>query len=422
MTESVELPRDASHSKRIALLVLLVVASVIVYIDRAAISTAKESIQQQFHLDERQMGVVFSVFAIGYAIGQLPAGWLADRIGPRKTLAMALSVWSVLSALTGLIWNWSSLITVRLLLGLGEAAVFPGCARAIRDWLPPSERGRANGALFAGSRLGAALSYPVMALVLLHWNWRRGFWGLGLIGMAWVVLWGICIFSRSALANVSNTEMDVTDYGEHRVKGASPNLLLLSALLFQYLVSNFTNFICLSWMLPYLKGTYGLSGVTASIYSMPPLLCGATALTITGWIVDRLYRSGFARWSRRAPAIVGFALSAIGIFSLTRTHSVYGAVLCFTIAIFGADVTVGPSWVVCTDIGGTKTGRISAIMNLLGGVGAFLSANAYPILHQLTGGYSSYFIVAAVLDLLAIGCWIAVSSLRVADVNQPIAA
>jgi ACS family glucarate transporter-like MFS transporter len=96
--------------------------------------------------------------------------------------------------------------------------------------------------------------------------------------------------------------------------------------------------------------------------------------------------------------------------------------LCFTVAIFGADVTVGPSWVVCTDIGGTKTGRISSIMNLLGGVGAFLSANAYPILHQLTGGYSSYFIVAAVLDLLAIGCWIAVSSLRVADVNRSIAA
>ena len=189
MIESVGVERSASKHERIGLLFVLVVVSVIVYVDRAAISTAREGIEQQLSLSEQSMGFVFSVFALGYAIGQLPAGWLADRIGPRRTLAIALSVWSVLAALTGLVWNWTSLITVRFLLGTGEAAVFPGCARAIRNWLPVEERGRANGALFAGSRIGAALSYPVMALFLLYSNWRCGFWGLGLVGISWVLLW-----------------------------------------------------------------------------------------------------------------------------------------------------------------------------------------------------------------------------------------
>ena len=163
-------------------------------------------------------------------------------------------------------------------------------------------------------------------------------------------------------------------------------------------------------MLPYLKATYGLNGVEAALYSMPPLLCGATALGLTGWIVDSLYRSHASAWSRRAPAIAGFALSALGVFAITQVHSVRAAVMCFTVAIFGADATVGPSWVVCSDIGGEKTARVSAAMNLTGSVGAFISANAFPFLHQRTGGSSAYFLLAAVLDLLAIACWVTVAS------------
>jgi len=144
----------------------LFILSMITYIDRTSVSTAKEPIAAELRLSDQQVGMIFSSFALGYAFMQIPTGWLADKVGPRVVLAGTVSFWSALTALTGAAWSFVSLLLIRFLFGIGEAAVFPGSARAIRNWMEPGERGRANGALFAGSRLGAALSYPLLVWML----------------------------------------------------------------------------------------------------------------------------------------------------------------------------------------------------------------------------------------------------------------
>ncbi len=152
--------------KRYLVLGALFVLSLITYVDRVAISSAKAPLASGLALSDQAMGWVFGAFALGYALAQIPAGWFADRIGPRWSLATVVVAWSVFTALTGAAQGLLALLGIRFLFGVGEAGAFPGSARAIFNWLPASERGRANGILFSGSRLGGALAFPLLAWML----------------------------------------------------------------------------------------------------------------------------------------------------------------------------------------------------------------------------------------------------------------
>jgi ACS family glucarate transporter-like MFS transporter len=103
--------------------------------------------------------------------------------------------------------------------------------------------------------------------------------------------------------------------------------------------------------------------------------------------------------------MAGFALAAAGVFGVTLVESPAAAVACFTVATFGADVTISPSWAYCMDIGGRNSGAVSGSMNMVGNLGSFVSANAFPYLYTLTGSANTYFRTAALLNVISILCW-----------------
>ncbi len=179
----------------------------------------------------------------------------------------------------------------------------------------------------------------------------------------------------------------------------------------QYFASNFTFFIGLSWMLPYLKRQFHLADTDAVPFAMAPLLAGTLSQWIAGWLVDVLYRSRYRAWSRRIPAILGFGISTAGLLALTQAATPMAAAVCFTLAVFGSDMTVSPSWVFCADIAGKNAGSVSGAMNMVGNLGSFVSANAFPILAAATGSASAYFFCAAAFNVLGILCWFAMRSL-----------
>ncbi len=395
--------------RRFGVVLALFLLSMITYIDRTSISTAKDPIAAELNLSDVEMGMVFSSFALGYAVMQLPAGWIVDTVGARVALAGAVGLWSVLTALTGIAWSYHSLLAIRFLFGAGEAAVFPSSAQVIRNWLVPAQRGRANGALFAGSRLGAAASYPLIAWMLGFWNWRFAFLCLGLGGLIWTAGWLAWFRDHPVEIPMQGQKESVSR--EDAVAAGPWMTPPLGLAMLQYFASNFTNFICLTWMLPYLKTQYHLSTSDAAIYSMAPLLLGATAQGVAGSMVDRIYGSRLSLWSRRLPAMVGFSLAAIGLVGVTQAHSIGSTVIAFSVAIFGADMTVSPSWVFCTDVAGARTGRVSGAMNMCGSIGALVSASAFPFLHHHTGTSSAYFSIAALLDVAGILCWLGMRSL-----------
>ena len=110
--------------------------------------------------------------------------------------------------------------------------------------------------------------------------------------------------------------------------------------------------------------------------------------------------------------MLGFTFSAAALVALTRAESAEAAIFCFTVAAFGADMTISPSWVFCADIAGDKAGSISGAMNMLGNLGSFVSANAFPFLQGLTGSASAYFLLAALINVGAVFCWFRMTSLE----------
>jgi MFS transporter, ACS family, glucarate transporter len=133
-------------------------------------------------LSDAAMGAVFSAFALGYAFAQIPSGWLADRFGPRVTLAFVVALWSVFTVLTGVASGLATLLVVRFLFGAAEAGAFPGSARVIYNWLPPRMHGIANGILFSGALVGGAIAFPFFQWLLAAHGWGMAFFLLGVPG------------------------------------------------------------------------------------------------------------------------------------------------------------------------------------------------------------------------------------------------
>ena len=151
--------------------------SAILYIDRVCISQTGKTIQGEFGLNDRQMGLVYSAFTLAYALFEIPTGWLGDRFGPRKTLVRVVLWWSLFTAATGWVSGVAALIAVRFLFGAGEAGCFPNLTRAFSMWLPPAEKSRAQSILWLCARWGGALTPVLVWAVLELVSWRTTFQG-----------------------------------------------------------------------------------------------------------------------------------------------------------------------------------------------------------------------------------------------------
>jgi MFS family permease len=151
---------------------LLVAGGALNYIDRATLSVANKIIQDELGIPVAKMGLLLSAFLWAYAIAQLPVGGLIDRFGPRKLLGLGLFSWSLAQAAGGLVTGFGVFMVARFALGVGEAPLFPGGARVVRDWFGIRERGFATGLCQSASSLGNFIAVPLLTLLMLRLSWR----------------------------------------------------------------------------------------------------------------------------------------------------------------------------------------------------------------------------------------------------------
>jgi len=398
--------------------------SVLLYIDRACISTAKDAVCLDLGLNNEQWSWVLASFAFGYALFQTPGGALADRLGGRLVLTAVVTAWSVFTGLTAAAWNFVSLLTVRFLFGAGEAGAFPGMARVVYSWIPVQERGLVKGINFSGSRIGAALAMPGIAWLIHSVGWKLSFVVLMVVGFGWALFWWFWFRDDPRQRKgISQAELDyiLANRQDANAVATAPEPLRLGALLRsgnlwlmmgQYFGSNFTFFFSLTWLYPYVKAKYNLGAVDAGFYAMMPLLGGAAGNILSGGLVDALYRRGFSSLSRKLPAIAGFALAATGMVMSVDQVTAAGAVFWLTVAIFGADMTLSPSWSFCIDIGGKHAGAVSGTMNMAGNLGAAITALAFAYMPESSKGNEVFFYTAAALSGVAIVCWLIANPAR----------
>ena len=414
----------ATH-QRFWLVFLLFLHTVNTYMDRVCISSATSDMQRDIAgLDNQRMGYVFGIFAVGYALFQIPAGWFSDRAGPRLALTIVVIIWSMFTAMTGAVFTAISLLVVRFLFGVGEAGAYPGATRALYSWLPAKERGFGQGIFHSGARVGAAVSLILMPKLISIIGWRWTFVANAAIGLVWAAVWWKWYRNEpSEHPKVNKAEAELIRRGIEEEPTThddipyiqvvtSANVLLA---MFQYAASNITFFISITWLQPYIRKTWG--DEYAYLASLP-LLCGAVALWVSGYAVTYLHKKGMPVLSRRLPAMVGYSLGAIGLLlctQATEADSVWIFIACYSLAIFGVEMTLSPSWAFCMDIGGSRSGAVSAAMNMIGNLGAALSAVAFPffvanvtipVLAETEGTANSFFVFAAIINVMAVVAWV----------------
>ena len=387
--------RSTESGVRRCVLAALFLLSFVTIVDRVCISAAKGDMAAELHIPDLTFGVVFGAFALGYALFMVPAGWTADRWGARRFLAAIVGLWSVFTLATGLVGTVGTLIVVRFLFGASEAGAYPTAARAIHTWLPRAQRGLALGLLNTGSRLGAAVGLSLVSAGIATIGWRASFAVLGAVGLCWAAWWLWWYRDNPSV------KPDVTSEPDRRSLVSWNSGFLLA----QYFASNFTFFLCFSWLLPYLRERFGLGIHAAGIYASVPLYFGALATWTGGLAVDAIYRRGRWTLSRRLPAMLGFGLAAVTLIAVPHAHGVVAFVGCFALTTFGVDFTLSPSWSAASDLGGNRTATLSAAMNMFGSVGAFASSVAFPWVLSATGSSTAYFIAAAALDVAALLMW-----------------
>lgn len=400
---------------RYILIFLTFLHTVNLYIDRAVISAARDPILAELNLTLTEWGWIMAAFTLGYALFQTPTGYFADARGPRFVLTFILIFWSCLTALTGATRTFHQMLAVRFLFGVGEAGAFPALAKVVFNWFPLKERGLVQGINFSGSRIGAAVALPFIAFLIGQIGWRYSFVFFGVTGIMYAILWYIVFrdkpeehkyIGEDEKAYILRTRQQPSPRKSSlpfRAILKSGNMWLAMG---QYVASNFTFYFTLSWMYPYLMDRFELGAVQAGLYSSLPLIAGALGNWVSGFFVDRLYRPDRITRSRRVPAIVGFALASFGMLMMLFSDTPQVSVIFLSMAIFGADMTLSPSWSFCIDIGKENAGAVSGTMNMAGNLGAFVTIIAFPYFLNWTGTHDVFFYVCSSLSILAVVMWL----------------
>jgi ACS family glucarate transporter-like MFS transporter len=406
----------------------LFVLSAVSYLDRVNISIAGGFIAEAYHLTDVQLGRVFSAMLVGYALFQTTGGRLADRFGPRRVLAVGVMWWGIFTALTAMVpANIAGalfiFVAVRFLLGAGEAVIYPSANQFIARWIPTTERGIANGWIFAGVGAGAGLTPLLVTYIMVHYGWRSSFWVCSVIGFAAGAVWFVTARDSPAdHAGVSASELTLIRSGlRHAVSKNAPKTLVpwgrvvqskeVWGVTLSYFCYGYVAWIFFSWFYRYLAKVRGLDLKASAFYTMLPFLAMLVCCLLGGLINDRLTMWRGPRVGRCG--LAAFAIALAGVF-IAFGSQVQSARLASVVLAGGAGalyLSQSSFWSVTADIAGASSGSVSGFMNTGNQIGAALTASLTPWI-AARFGWTTSFLVAAALCLVGALCWLLVDPSR----------
>jgi MFS transporter, ACS family, glucarate transporter len=363
---------------RYKVLAFTTILAIITYLDRVAISSAAPAVRTEMGLDAVQMGWVFSAFTWAYAVFEIPSGWMGDVMGPRKVLTRIVIWWSAFTAATGLAWNFPSLLVARLLFGVGEAGAFPNTSRSFAKWFPVAERGAAHGWVFMGTRMGGAITPPIVVMLITAVGWRRTFFAFGVLGLIWAWFWWRWYRDEpSAHPAVNQSELALI---EHSMDRSEPPAFkwgeLLSANLFlvygMYFTMGYTLYFNLTWLPTYLKDVRGFTLQQAGWLSGIVLFTGGVATYFGGKLTDALVKT-YGLKIGRSMGVVTLPTAGLLLIAAAMTPNPIAAAVLLALTLGVADLSVSSCWAICHDIGGRNAGIVTGAMNTWGNIGGALS-------------------------------------------------
>lgn len=372
-------------------------------------------------LTDIQMGQVFSAFVLGYALFQIPGGWLGDRWGPRTVLALAVLWWSIFTAATAIaptLWiaEWfgvlGSLMLMRFLIGVGEAAALPNFNRTVANWHPPRERGFGMGLTIGGIGIGSALTPPVTAWIMVNYGWQTAFYLAGLLGMGIALLWWWYATDRPGdHPHVNKAELELI-IGEPRIQVEDRALTPASRtgqpadrldrhrtvpwkamvqtptvwwLVISYTCLGYVAYIYMSWFYLYLVNVRGFGELHGALYASAPFVAMTVFCPLGGWMTDRMAHRYGVNTGRASIGSAGMILAALCIIVGTNVQTSFLALSLLSIGAGWLYFTVGAFWASTMDLSQPHAGTISGIMNTGANLGGTLSPTLTPWLADQFG-------------------------------------
>ncbi|NIE73296.1 MFS transporter [Pantoea sp. Ap-967] len=434
-------PLDVADAKKVTywrygMLALITLVLTLSAGDRAALSVAGSTMTQELNISAVELGYLFSAFSWAYVIFQMPAGWLADKIGSKLAMGLAVATWSLVTILMGFAHYFPmvvlALLVMRFLLGVCESPVGPAGGRVIASWFPSSERGTAGAIFNSAQYLSLAIFTPFMGWLCHQYGWDSVFIVMGLIGLVVAVIWAKFYYLPVRHPKLPVEELEYIRAGEGLVdletlgsKGQGQkktsqwadirqlfrNRMMVGIFLAQYCINAITWFY-MSWFPIYLVKDRGLDILQAGFIAAIPALCGLIGGVSSGFVSDALLKkTGSLSIARKTPITIGLLLSA-SIMLCTLIDSAWLVVVVMSLAFFGKGFgSLG--WAVVADTApkrliGTTGGVFGAIGNLSGIVtpvvigyllqssGSFASALIYVGVHGLVAVFSYWVIVGKI--------------------------
>lgn len=383
-------------NKKHIILSLLFLGWCLSYLDRMAMNVSIVEIAKEFNLSPSALGVVLSSFFAGYALMQVPGGWLADKYGSRKVVTVSIIFWSIFTVLTGFAGSLISMILIRFLFGIGEGGYPAASSKAIAETFPKKERSGAQTIMMSSNSLGGVIA-PLIATPLLVWiGWRNVFFVIGVLGV--IMAWLLWRYLKLENMQVESDEKEKAEKIPFKKLMKNPTLWKLAIMWF-----GMSTLIwgLISWMPLYLTEVRGLNLLTMGMLTSVPALTGAIGTIIGG----RLYQKYFNGREKYYAAAFSF-LAIVFLYLLFNAPSVtlvitYQA-LCTTFhGLVFAIIMAMPHQVFSKNVIGSSIGFI----NLGGMIGALLAPTIMGLLiERFNGSYTAafvYIIVCAFLTILA---------------------
>jgi MFS family permease len=402
---------------RYAILTVLWAVALVAYVQRSAISVPLQEIGRDLAVQEswfgdatRALGFLQSAWHFGYALLQIPAGRLADRIGGRRAIVLLAVLWSLATAVTGFARSYWEIVAAWTLMGALQAGVFPCAVRSLGQVFGEKERARASGWLGAGMLAGGAIA-PVLTAWLLGWfapwsqstgiaSWRICLVLYCLPGLAWAAAYWLG--TRSAGLDTPQLAPGARR-GSAPVPWADPSLLLLCG---QQFLRAAAMIFFVTWFPTFLRETRGVSLLQsglltsyAGVAAMLGVICGGYA---SDWL---LARTGSKRIARQFLAAVAMATCAVLIVLSYFVADVNAAIALISAGAFIACFGGVAGYTVAIDYGGDRVGTVFGAMNMAGSFGAMLFPVTVGWLVSATGTWNAALFTFAGLMAIDAVLW-----------------
>lgn len=384
--------------------------SVLLWADRTNFSVAAAAWAKEYAWKPATIGMMLSAFSLGYLILQPVGGWIADKVGARRTLAGSMAGWSLWVLLTPIAPSvlWLTALW-RVLLGAFEGPYIPASVAAVARAVPDvTKRGRFSAFVQSGAQLGPAAGVFFAGVILSTTGSAVWIFVIfGLVGLISAAAWWS--YARNFDDPVPEGQHSQTAEAKARAAQAPVPIrqLLTTPALWPFYVGYFAlpycQYLFLTWLPQYLTHYRHIPLIQASSLSALPFLVAFVAVNFAGWGMDWLASAGWTKggFHRKLFVGLGAVIYAGTTLIAATTESNTLAVTMIIIANAGLSFYVVPFWTTCTDIAPNQTGTLSGLMNFFGILGATLSPYLTGVIAQATGAFVAPLVLAVCIMLVA---------------------